>query len=525
MPPQFIIGIIGVLVVVLIAFYGFTTQGYVVHLTLLSAPLFVFLVNSPATWFMLIMGLTQSKLVFPGLPQGLHVVHVLIAGFSALMLARVTILKPNRARLKPYEYFLIAFTVVIVATAAVRGLGIRGLGSEAWGGMAYIKIFITATFLLAARQVTLKPKQIRWAIILMLLFSTLPIISQLIFTLSGGSIYQQYIFVEAYVGGLISSLEASQSGGIVRYQMAGNLAGCIVLFALILIPAHGLSKGMLALFMIIAFVLIGFTGFRGQVLWLIGTLVLFTYFNSSRKYRSSRMIMIGIGALTALLLCYPLVPHMPGAMQRALSWLPMAPIPWNIKYEAATSATTRLLVWEMAWSEVPKYLIVGKGFTVNPGDMMAISVRTDWVLNAFLGHNYHSGPLSLLLDAGFFGLLFGTCFMITAAVEMCRRQRNITGPPLMRRAYNYFLAQHLYSVPAYFLIFGDVRESFPAMFINVAVMLVIYNSSEKADNQNRVADNVTIATSASSAHPVPSSRPSRVETDATRKIRLITSVP
>ncbi len=500
MLPQSIIALIGVLVVVGIAAYGFTTQGYFVHLTLLAAPIFIFLINSPANWFVLIVGLTQSKLVFPGLPQGLHVVHVFIAGFSALMLARVIILKPGGARFKPYEYFLIAFTLVIIVTAAVRGLGIRGLGGASWGGMAYIKLFITAAFLLAARQVTLKPKQIRWAIILMLLFSTLPLIAQLIFTFSDGSIYHQYAFVEAYVGGLISSLEASQSGGMVRYQMAGSVAGSIVLFALILIPARGLNKGLLAFFMLIAFVLIGFTGFRGQVLWLIGTLVLYTYFNSNLKFRRSRMVMIGMGTMAALLLCYPLIPYMPGAMQRALSWLPMAPIPWDIKYEASQSSSVRTVVWEMAWDEVPNYLLIGKGFTVNPGDLMAISVRTDWALNAFLSHNYHSGPLSLVLDTGLFGFIFGTAFMITAAFEMYRRQREIAGPPLMQRAYNYFLVQVLYSVPAYYLIFGDVRESFPIMFINLAVMIVIYNSSEK------VRDQIPTATAPSSITTTPSAR-------------------
>lgn len=479
MLPQIIISTIGVLVVVFIAMYGFTTQGYFVHLALLAAPVFLFLINSPAAWFVLIIGLMQSKLVFPGLPQGLHVVHVLIAGYSAMMLARVTILKPASSKFKLYEYFLIGFTLVIAATAAARGIGIRGLGGAAWGGMAYIKLFITAAFLLAARHVVLKQKQIRLAIILMLLFSTLPLIAQLLFTLSGGTIHQQYAFVEAYIGGLLSSLEASQSGGVVRYQMAGSLAGTIVLFGLILIPPRGTNKFILVILLLSAFVLIGLSGFRGSIIWLIGTIVLYTYFNTAPKIRNSRLFMIGACALAGLVLCYPLIPLMPPAMQRTLSWLPMAPIPWDIKYEAATSATTRLLVWEMAWNEVPKYLIIGKGFTVNPGDMMSYAVRSDWVLSAFLGHNYHSGPLSLLLDTGLFGFLFGTGFLVTSAAEMYRRQKLIEGPPLMKRAYNYFLVQHLYAVPAYYLIFGDVRETFPVLLINLAAMIAIYNSAEK----------------------------------------------
>lgn len=476
MLPSFIIPLIGVAIVVFVAFFGFTTQGYFVHLILLATPVFVFLVNQPSTWLILILGISKSGLIFPGLPQGLQVLHVLMFGLTVLLFARNIIEKKNRGKRDLSDLFLIGFMLVILITAMTRGFGLRALGSEGWGGMSYIKLFITSSFLLVVKSLKVTEKQFRKALYLLLIFSTLPTAAQLVFTLSGGSIYVQYMFIEAYVGGLLSSLQASTSGGTVRYHMLGSVAMIVMMFGMILVPSYGpLNKVIRAMIVMLAIALAGLSGFRGQIITIMGTLILIVLLQGSKNY-VRRMGGIILVAFIGLLLLYPVIPFLPPAIQRSFSWLPFAPIPWDIKFEATYSATTRFLVWDMAWREIPDYLLIGKGFMVNPSDLMALTVRQDWVLNAFLGHNYHSGPLSLLLDTGVFGFFFATGFLITSSFEMFRRLKDVKDPPIMRRAYIFFLASHLFTVPSYYIIFGDVRESFPVIFLNLSIMHVLRNS-------------------------------------------------
>lgn len=471
MIPQFVISTIAVLIVVLVAAYGFTTRGYFVHLILVSAPFIVYLINYPSVWLMVVLALSRSGLIFPGLPQGLQVVHVLMAGLIGLSLARVGIDKFHpHVRRGAMDFFLLAFLGIIVVTAYVRGFGIRALGDANWGGMSYIKLLVTGTFLFVSPMLAISERQLKVAVYLMLSFSTLPAIAQLIFLLSGGSIYQQYLFVEAYVGGLLASLQAMESGGIVRLHMMGQVAGTLLMLGAILLSrTTPVSRVTYVALVGLTLALAALSGFRSSLIY-IGSILVLMQALAGGRVRLRRLLPLAVGGLLLLPAAYLAAPVLPSSVQRTLSILPGIDIPWHIRFEAMMSTLSRVQVWEMAWAEIPRYLWIGKGFTINPADLMSPSVRANWVLNAFLSHNYHSGPISLLLDTGIFGFLFGTLFFISSSVYFLRHMREVRGHPLMQRAYLFLLAHHLYSVVSYYVIFGDVRESFPSIFVNAALM-------------------------------------------------------
>ncbi len=478
MIPQALIPLIGVLVVVFIAFYGFKSGGYLVHIGLMATPFLIYLVNNPSAWLVAILALIDSKLIFPGIPQGLNVVHVMMAGFVALIVARNIINKPESHPHDAADRFLIAFMVVLAVTAATRGLGIRALGGESWGGMGYIKLWLAGSFVLASRYVTLSNRQLRVSIILMVLLGLLPVFAQFLFMVSRGAVYQQYMFIEAYVGGLLDSLNAAESGrGVVRYHMLSGLSSTALMMGIVLIPGvTAMQRLGIGATVLGAFVMAGLSGFRGAILLLVGTVVLVLLIQS-KSNKLPRLAGFFFLLFACLVITYPFIEHLPSSIQRTLSWLPGANVPLDIKIEAMNSVTTRTRVWEMAWAEVPRYLWIGKGFTLNPLDLLSVTVRQDWVLSAFLGHNYHSGPLTLLLDTGIFGFITGSGFMIASCISAYRRLRYVDSDPFLRRFYIFLLAQYIYSVPAYFFIFGDVRESFVTMFIRYAFMGVIVNSS------------------------------------------------
>lgn len=480
MLPQVIISAIAVVIVVAIAAYGFTTRGYFVHLALVSAPVLVYLVSHPAVWMMWVLALSKSGLIFPGLPQGLQVLHVLMAGLVALLIARIAIEKGTTVRRGPSDLILVLFLAVILLTAYVRGFGIRALGDDMWGGMSYVRLFVTGGFLLTAKSLSLTETQLRRALYLMLAFSVLPAVAQVLFLASRGNIYHQYMFIEAYVGGLLESLDALEAGRTVRFQMFGNVAGTIVMIAAVLLNRDRLLSRVAFLgLLLLSLALAALSGFRGQIIYILAMIGFLTVLGEGR-IRWKRLIPLALAGLLAVPVLYVSAPYLPGSMQRAFSWLPYLDIPWAVRFEASMSTHTRMQVWDMAWNEVPRYLWIGKGFTVNPMDMLSPTVRANWVLNSFLSHNYHSGPLSLLLDTGLPGFILGTLFMIATSLEMLRRLPHVKGNPLFERAYVFLLAHHLYHVFAFYAIFGDVRESFPQFFINLTIMFAILNAAREA---------------------------------------------
>ena len=488
-----LIQIIGVIVVFGVAIYGLQSGRLAVQLGLLAAPFIFFLINNPSVWLIVILGLIQSKLIFPGIPQGLHVVHVMMAGFTAMMLARNCIVKTNSPRWLVSDYFLFGFIAVLIITALHRGIGIRALGGGQWGGMGYIKLLVSAGFLITAKYVILSQKQIRIAIILMIALSLLPFFAQTIFTLSGGKIYHQYMFVEAYASGLLSSLEASESGGgVVRIQGIGGLAFSILMAAIVLIKPEGMRKAVIGGACLLAIALAGLSGFRGQILLILGTLTLYAIF-SSRSSRWQRLLLAGAIAFVGLLLMYPLMSYLPPAVQRAFSFLPGADIPIYIQMDAQHSSYWRTQVWRLAWNEVPDYLWIGKGFSFNPNETMSFSVTRDTILQAFLSHNYHSGPLTLLLDLGVPGLVFGSGFLLFSALEIYRTMDRITTDPVMERFYRFMAACYIYSIPSFFLIFGDARESFSLLFVWLAMLKAVQLSNAAIATSQRKAEAAALA--------------------------------
>ncbi|MCS6771922.1 MAG: O-antigen ligase family protein [Kiritimatiellae bacterium] len=477
MLPQAILSIVAVAIVVAIAAYGFSTRGYLVHLALVLAPLVVFLVGRPDLWLALVIGIVHSQLIIPGLPTGLHVAHILMAGLLATLIARGSIRKELARKRTWSDLFLLMFLGVLAMTAYVRGFGFRAFGAESWGGMSYLKLFITGGLLLAAKSISLSEHLLRRALYMMLAFSLLPAVAQVVFLLSGGQIYHQYLFIEPYIGGLIQSLEALDTGGAARFHALGGVSASLLMITFILVDrSTPASKLLFGLLIAASAIMAGLSGFRARLLYVVA--MLFTVgmiegdrIRWGRFWFGIAILIISIAGL------YVAAPNLPSSIQRAISWLPNINIPFVIKLEANLSTTTRLLVWELAWNEVPQYLLIGKGFTINPNELFSPSVRSDWVLSSFVGHNYHSGPLSLLLDTGLFGFLFGSLFMVLTCVEMFRSRRLLIGGGVARRAYLFLLANHIFGVLSYYLIFGDVRESFPAMFVNLMMMHAILNSN------------------------------------------------
>jgi hypothetical protein len=471
--------ILMVLAVWIIAFYGFSSHNLLILLGLVIAPVCIFLLNNPSIWFIAILGIQQSGLIIPGVPQGLELIHLLMSGFIVLAVVRGIMGGGTRQKTTMTIRSVYFYLAVLILTIAFRGIGLRFLGSSKWGGMGYVRLFIAAGFLLTARYVTLTIKQWKAAICFMLFFSFLPSIAQLVFMASGGRIYQQYMFIHAYIPGLLGALDALETGDMaVRFHLLKNVASNLIIAGIVFIPFRGTKRLLLITIVAFCFILAGLSGFRSAVLALGGSLFLYSMF-IDKKLRVRRSLLFLVCGVVAIVIIVPLASFLPGPIQRAVSWIPGANVDAQIKMNAVSTIDWRLEIWKLAWREVPDYLLVGKGFAINPGDMQLYSTRTNSILAAFLAHTYHSGPLGLLLDLGLMGFFAGTAFFVFSANEVIRNAKYLYMDTFIRRFYYITMSIYIYRIASFYLVFGDARESFIAAFITFAILNGIANTAKQ----------------------------------------------
>jgi len=483
MLPNFLIPIIGVIVVVLIALYGFTSRGYAIHAVLLATPIGIYLVNNPKALLILILGLYYSSLQIPGLPQGIQAVHALMVFFVLLTIARNIIAKPGGRRYKPPHLWLYGFLALLCVIIYFRGLGMRSAGSGLVGGASYIKLLFGAGFLFCAQYYTLSEKQWRNIIIFMLIGSTLQTISQLIFMLSGGKIYQHFMFVQPYIYGLVENMVGEAGAGTYRFHGLAGVSSQLLVTGLVFIPYKGTDKIKVAILVGVCLVMALMSGFRSNALDIFVVTIAFIVMSAPRGQKAAYAL--GVGSILAgvLLVAIPAMPYLPYPVQRALSWLPFADVSFLAQQDATGSAQWRLQVWKYSLSHWQDYMWLGRGFTFHMSEIQSLSVRADMILEAFITHNYHSGPISLLLDLGLPGFILGSCFLFSCA-RYSLKPLKYPASPFIVRAHIIFRVKLFLSVLWYYFIHGDVRSTFITIFINLVLLEAIQATAAALYKEN-----------------------------------------
>jgi hypothetical protein len=218
------------------------------------------------------------------------------------------------------------------------------------------------------------------------------------------------------------------------------------------------------------------TGFRGQTMGLMFVVFVWLIYDSKNR-KQTFFALLGIG-FVGWLAAIALLPNLPESTQRSLSFLPLAkeriadPL---LLRSAQASIDWRVEVWKVAWANVPRYLLVGRGltFAVTGWSWLQGSAYASTDFN-YANHNYHSGPLSLLVDYGLPGFICGTGFMITIVVQAWRGVKRFCAGrnDLPSRYYVFLTVQLTWAVVAYFFIFGHASESIPVMVLSAALLFI-----------------------------------------------------
>jgi hypothetical protein len=149
---------------------------------------------------------------------------------------------------------------------------------------------------------------------------------------------------------------------------------------------------------------------------------------------------------------------MPFSVQRTLSFLPLD-VNLEVKQSAEYSTQWRLDLWREVLPQVPKYLFLGKGFTLNADDLFFIqeSARRGLVQSYemfALSGEYHNGPLSVLIPFGIWGVVAFIWFL-GAGVRLLLRNHQY-GDPALRQINAFLLAFFVTRVIFFLSVYGEL---------------------------------------------------------------------
>ncbi|MCX7888078.1 MAG: O-antigen ligase family protein, partial [Verrucomicrobiae bacterium] len=166
------------------------------------------------------------------------------------------------------------------------------------------------------------------------------------------------------------------------------------------------------------------------------------------------VILVGAAAVVAAV---SFASKLPPTVQRTLSFLPLDIDP-VIRMNADYSTEWRLQMWQSLLPTVPKYLLVGKGYAIDPTELSRAQYGSpgETAMGAMIAGDYHNGPLTLLVPLGIWGAIAFFWFLAAAFRVLWNNYRY--GDPTLHRINSFLLAYFAVRTLFYFFVFG----SFPS---------------------------------------------------------------
>jgi hypothetical protein len=184
--------------------------------------------------------------------------------------------------------------------------------------------------------------------------------------------------------------------------------------------------------------------------------------------------------LAAGLALIPLANKLPASVQRTLSFLPLDIDPL-VKQTAVQSTDWRLEIWKSVLPQVPKYLLKGKGYSLDPNDLYMGSFTfgsgAAWATQT---GDYHNGPLTLIIPFGIFGVIGFGWFMVASWRYLHYQFR--FGDPRLHRANTFLFALFAVKLFSFIAVYGSFYSDLP-MFVGLIGLSVSLNGEPEPSVQ------------------------------------------
>lgn len=213
-------------------------------------------------------------------------------------------------------------------------------------------------------------------------------------------------------------------------------------------------------------------GYRSQLICIILYGVMLFYLEG--LFRSKLTPVLLLLAVLIPMVTLPFVDKMPLTIQRSLSFLPINVNP-IAKMDADASSEWRIMIWEQVIPTIPKYLLLGKGYSIDVREFEKIQAVNDsnGRANAEFVQDYHSGPLSLLIPLGIFGVIGFVWFLFASYRVLLNNYRY--GLPEHRRLNTFLLAFFVVKTFMFIAIYGSFQNDL-AVFTSVVALSISLNA-------------------------------------------------
>ena len=429
-----------------------TTMAVIgVVLLLLLAPL---LLRWHHAWLILTWNMTAVLFFLPGRPgvwMAMAAISLSIGIFQYALNRDLKFLYvPSMA------HPLIFLTVVVLTTAYLTGgIGLKAFGSAVYGGKNYVGIVaaVIAFFALTSRQIA--PNHVMFYVPVFFLSTIVGVIGEFAWVLPA-----QFNFL--YLVFPIINMDSLAQQGTSVYVATEEITRITGLCY----PALGVFYAMLARYgirgifmgskpwrLIVLVVMVGIgslSGFR-SIMIMFGMVFVVLFF-LERLHRTQLLPIFAVVGLLGGVLMVPFANRLPFTIQRSLAFLPIDIEP-AARISAQVSSDWRVQMWKDVLPEIPKHLLLGKGygFSGREQEMLFITGDSSAAVAAMAG-DYHNGPLSVIIPFGIFGV-FGFLWFLWAGFRVVYHNYKF-GDPAYRQANTFLFAYYFAKVIFFFVVFG-----------------------------------------------------------------------
>ena len=414
-------------------------------------PLLIFSWNLPVTLFFL-----------PGHPSLFYL--MVVASLSISVVERILDRNQPFLPASAVRWPLLAFLVLIIITAKLTGgFGLRSMGSDVYGGKKYVALIIGIMSFFA---ITARPIPKRYAGLYVTLWFAGNFFNAIsdFYSVTPQSLRFIYVLIPPSNSGMDSMGNLDVVLGQTRLAGIAGAAGAVWCWML---ARHGFRNCFLTpklwrpLMLVAMLPLVMLGGFRSSIFGLM--LITGLMFYMEKIHRTGLMLALVLAGIMGSAMLVPLAPHLPFTFQRALAFLPLDISP-EARLNAETSTEWRLEIWQALLPEIPKYLLIGKGYAFSAEtyneEMGANSIFhgqkvIDASQNALvLSSDFHSGPLSLIIPFGIWGVLLWLWYLIAGFFVVWRNYRN--GNPDLGFINRYLYVVFIVKCIMFVFIFGDL---------------------------------------------------------------------
>jgi len=415
-----------------------------------------------------------SGLRVPGVLGQFTLHQVLMSVAIAVSLAHAVITTRRTQRWGWHQMSILCFVGIIILTIAVRGTGLRILGDYRWGGMRYVAMLLALAFYLFADQ-ALSARACYRMLAAMCVLSIMPSVVQLIYTLSGGAVTIPLYFIHLE---RMQAADPNMGGGIQRLLNLNITSQLYCLLPFVLAARRRRSWLVMGGLLSLAFAFGALSGHRLTILINLFFIVLYMA-AVDRRGRLDFAIRMGTVAVIMAVLVALGSRYLPEPMQRAVSWVPFAEVEEQAALSARTTVHWRLELWRRGIREVPRYLVLGKGYTYSQAEIEALAqsayYHEEW---AVVQSAYHNGVLSLLIGLGLPGLVFGLMLLLHIRMQHHRLLRAEWHSPMLQHLHVVFFCAYTVHLLVFFTLYGDAYVSLPRLLLFGAVMRLLYRTDE-----------------------------------------------